>query len=67
MLSGLRLAMTYMLVAAASRTAWLGFVASIMVRKFGEDIGKVGEGEEVGYAANLEMNNVLMLSSKLTF
>lgn len=45
MLSGLRLAVTYMLVAVAGRTAWLGFVASIKVGKLGADNGKVGERE----------------------
>lgn len=43
--------MTYMLVAVAGRTAWLGFVASIKIRKLGADNGKVGEGEEVRCAA----------------
>lgn len=51
MLSGLKLAVTYVLVAVAGKTAWLRFVVSIKVRKFGEDNGKVGEGEEVRCAA----------------
>lgn len=40
----------YVLVAEAGRTAWLGFVSSIQVKKRREDNGKVGEGEEIGYA-----------------
>lgn len=36
-----------MLVAKAGRDAWQRFVASIHVKKLGEDNGKVGKGEEV--------------------
>lgn len=51
MLSGQKLAMTLcVLVTEAGRNAWLGFVASIQVKKLGEDNGNVGEGEEVGCA-----------------
>lgn len=39
-----------MLVAGAGRNAWLGFVASIQVKKLGEDNEKVGKREEVGCA-----------------
>lgn len=49
MLSGWRLAITLpVLVAEAGRNARLRFVASIQVKKLGEDNGKVGEGKEVG-------------------
>ena len=40
----------YVLVAEAGRNAWLGFAASIQVKKLGEDNEKVGKGEEVGCA-----------------
>lgn len=44
MLSGQKLAMTLcVLVTEAGRNAWLGFVASIQVKKLGEDNGNVGE------------------------
>lgn len=46
MLSGQRLAMTlYVLVAEADKNAWLGFAASIQVKKFGEGNRKWGRGE----------------------
>ena len=51
MLSGQKLAMTLcVLVTEAGRNGWLGFVASIQVKKLGEDNGNVGKGEEVGCA-----------------
>lgn len=43
-----RLAVTlYVLGAKAGRGAWQRFVASIHVKKLGEDNGQVGKGEEV--------------------
>lgn len=46
MLSGQRLAMIlYVLVAEADKNAWLGFAASIQVKKFGEGNRKWGRGE----------------------
>ena len=40
MWSGQRLAITlYGLVAEAGRNAWLGFVATVLVKKLGEDNG----------------------------
>lgn len=43
-----KLAVTlYMLVARTGRDAWQRFVASIHVKKLGEDNGKVGEQEEI--------------------